>query len=88
MFIVIVLDERRHPAALRVHREAAFKVEETGGFRKTQGGSGLRIFFDWKSIPAQIQHLTHLPQAKEEEVKRKQREVEAAMRILDRSVDQ
>ena len=29
VFIVIVLDERRHPAALRVHREAAFKVEET-----------------------------------------------------------
>ena len=48
----------------------------------------MRIFFDGKSIPAQIQHQTHLPQAKEEEVKRKQREVEAAMRILDRSVDQ
>ena len=44
----------------------------------------MRIFFDRKSFPAQIQHLTHLPQAKEEEVKRKQREVEAAMRILDR----
>ena len=47
----------------------------------------MKIFFDWKSFPAQIQHLTHLPQAKEEEVKRKQREVEAAMRILDRLVD-
>ena len=47
----------------------------------------MRIFFDGKSIPAQIQHLTHLTQAKEEEVKRKQREVEAAMRILDRLVD-
>ena len=44
VFIVIVLDERRHPAALRVHREAARQVEETGGFWKIQGGSGLRIF--------------------------------------------
>ena len=47
----------------------------------------MRIFFVKKSIPAQIQHLTHVRQAKEEEVKRKQREVEAAMRILDRLVD-
>ena len=47
----------------------------------------MRIFFDGKSTPGLIQHLTHLPQAKEEEVKRKQREVEAAMRILDRLVD-
>ena len=48
----------------------------------------MRIFFDRKSIPAQIQHLTHLTQAKEEEVKRKQSEVEAAMKILDRLIDQ
>ena len=39
MFIVIVLDERRHPAALRVHREAARQVEETGVFRQILGGS-------------------------------------------------
>ena len=39
----------------------------------------MRIFF--------VGHLKYLLQAKEEEVKRKQREVEAAMRILDRLVD-
>ena len=34
VFMVIVLDERRHPAALRVHREAATKLKRQEDFEK------------------------------------------------------